>query len=372
MTIKKCSVCGSKTRKNGKTSAGKQRWRCTSCNVSKSHKINSDAKALKEFLDWLLSRRRQADLPGGGRSFRRVNTKFWKMWPLPPLVDEIHRVIYVDGIYLNRNTVVLIACSKDYVLGWYLAQSENSRAWQALLSRIAAPDMVITDGGQGFKGACMNVWPHTKIQRCRVHVFRQVRRCTTSRPKLDAGRELYALAGRLLHVDNIEKAQDWMFDYDCWLRTWDDFLKEMSDFNNRREYTHKRLRRARGSLNKLVRQGTLFTFLDPSLTRYGPLPASNNLIEGKVNAALRHMLRDHRGLSLIRRIKAVFWWCYLHTEDPLPHADMLKEMPTDDDVDALFFAAAERQKMREILPGLGTAIVWSDLHLSGPERLEWS
>ncbi len=23
-------------------------------------------------------------------------------------------------------------------------------------------------------------------------------------------------------------------------------------------------------------------------------------------------------MSLMRRVKAVFWWCYLHTVDPLP------------------------------------------------------
>ena len=31
---------------------------------------------------------------------------------------------------------------------------------------------------------------------------------------------------------------------------------------------------------------------------------------------LREMLRMHRGLSTIRRIKAIFWWCYVHTESP--------------------------------------------------------
>ena len=31
-------------------------------------------------------------------------------------VDEIHRVIYVDGIYLARNVVILIARSDKHVL----------------------------------------------------------------------------------------------------------------------------------------------------------------------------------------------------------------------------------------------------------------
>ena len=86
-------------------------------------------------------------MPGNGRTFRRRTSKFWALWPLPDVVDEIHRVIYVDGLYLARNVVILIAASDDYVLSWYLARSENSHAWEALLSRIAPPDIVITDGG---------------------------------------------------------------------------------------------------------------------------------------------------------------------------------------------------------------------------------
>jgi len=44
-------------------------------------------------------------MPGQGRTFRRHTEKFWKIWPIPYFVDEIHRVIYVDGIYLARNVV---------------------------------------------------------------------------------------------------------------------------------------------------------------------------------------------------------------------------------------------------------------------------
>ena len=53
---------------------------------------------------------------------------------------------------------------------------------------------------------------------------------------------------------------------------------------------------ARGSLSRLVSAGTLFTYLDPALTADGPLHSTNNRIEGGVNAQLRGMLRDHRGM----------------------------------------------------------------------------
>ena len=106
-----------------------------------------------------------------------------------------------------------------------------------------------------------------------------------------------------------------MASYASWCSRWDAFLAERTrDDHGHLVYTHERLVKARNSLTELVRRGTLFTYVDPDLTgTLGPLPATNNSIEGGVNARLRAMLRDHRGLSLMRRVKAVFWWCYLHT-----------------------------------------------------------
>lgn len=296
---------------------------------------------------------------------------FWEIWPLPPLVDEIHRVIYVDGIYLARNVVVLIACSDAHVLGWYLARGENSRSWAALLSRIAPPDMVVSDGGSGFTGALRAVWPHTKVQRCTFHVFSQTKRYTTSRPKLECGRELYALAKELLRVKDLDKATEWIVTYSDWNTKWNSFLNEFSFIEGKKIYTHERLRKARRSLNKLINQGTLFTYLDPELTKDGSLPAMNNRIEGGVNAQLRHMLQDHRGMNTLRRIKAVFWWCYMHIEYPLSPADILREMPTDTDIDDLYFNCSQAQRLQEGLPGWGDAVVWSEFHHQGSYRMDY-
>lgn len=165
MSAPKCPICHKAMTKHGKIKAGKQRWRCKSCNSTKTHSINSDAKQLKVFLDWLMSRKRQTDMKVSGRTFRRNTSKFWKYWALPPLIDEIHRVVYVDGIHLGRKAVILIACSDEYVLGWYLARHEHTQAWVNLLRRIAPPDMVVSDGGQGFLSAVKQVWPDTQVQR---------------------------------------------------------------------------------------------------------------------------------------------------------------------------------------------------------------
>ena len=83
---------------------------------------------------------------------------------------------------------MLIAQTPDCVLGWYAARSENSRAWEALMSPIAPPALVLTDGGSGFATACKNIWPTTRVQRCTFHAYCRIRQTTTTRPKLEASR----------------------------------------------------------------------------------------------------------------------------------------------------------------------------------------
>lgn len=363
MSAPKCPICHELMKKHGKTKAGKQRWICKSCKATKTHAINSDAKQLKIFLDWLLSRKRQTDITHAtDRTFRNRTARFWKYWALPPLIDEIHKVVYVDGFHLGRKAVVLIACSDEYVLGWYLARHEHTQAWVNLLRRIAPPDMVVSDGGQGFRNAVKQIWPDTQIQRCAFHAFNQVRRCTTHNPRLVPGRELLLIAIDLLHVKTEDEALVWLKRYFDWCKCWDEFLAEKSYIDGKHVFTHEKLRKAKRSLDRLISSGHLFTYLDPLLSLDTSLPSTNNRIEGGVNAPLREMLRLHRGMSLNRRIKAIFWWCYLHTECPLGPADILKVMPTDDDIDEIYNKLARNKKLSSDIPKWGDAIMWSELH----------
>lgn len=366
MSAPKCPICHKKMTKHGKTKAGKQRWRCKSCSTTKIHSINSDAKQLKVFLDWLMSRKRQVDMDVSGRTFRRNTSKFWRCWALPPLIDEIHRVVYVDGIHLGRKAVILIACSDEYVLGWYLARHEHTQAWVNLLRRIAPPDMVVSDGGQGFLSAVKQIWPDTQVQRCTFHAYSQVRRYTTRNPRLVPGRELLLIANELLHIKTEKDALIWLRRYFDWCKYWDEFLSEKTFIEGKYVFTHERLRKAKASLNRLINSGHLFTYLDPLLSLGGTLPSMNNQIEGGVNAPIREMLRLHRGLSLNRRIKAVFWWCYLNTECPLGPADILSVMPTDDDIDAIYNKLTTREKLSSDIPKWGDAVMWSELHHIDP------
>lgn len=340
--------------------------------MSKRHQIDTTAKRLDEFLSWLFSSRSQASLSGGGRTFRRRTSEFWDLWPLPPIVDEVYDVIYVDGIHLGRSCVVLIAQSRTHVLGWYLARRERAIAWQTLLERIAPPLMVVSDGGPGLAKALKQVWPETKVQRCTFHVYCTVRACTTMNPRLEAGKELYALAVQLLKIRDKKGRDAWKTEYKKWLMRWEEFLAQKTRLDDGTQmYTHERLCKARRAVNTLINNETLFAFLDDQWGEQANMPAMNNRIEGGINAQLRLMLRHHRGLRLMRRVKAIFWWCYMHSQNPAPSAQILKIMPTDQDIENIYQRHHMHTQPHATIPQWGDAIVWSELHHTTPYHNTW-
>ena len=367
----KCSICGADCIKYGRTKAGSQRWFCKECLVAFTEQINSDAKELHLFLNWLFGKQTEAEMVGEGRTFRRKTARFWSYWALPPKIEEPRDVVFVDGIYLARKACILICCDKENVLGWYLCRYEHAQAWIALMRRIAEPAVVVSDGGTGFQKALKKAWPGAEHQRCLFHVFCQVRRYTTGRPNTVAGTELLSLARDLLSIENTVEAQKWVKRFTDWIRKYQDFLAEMTiDEYGHRRPTHERLLKAERSLLRLIREDTLFTYLDKELGEC-KVPSTNNLIEGGVNAQLREMLRNHRGLSVERRIKAVFWWCYMHSPEPLPLHEILKTMPTDQSIAAIYKRMNQRDRLKESIPTWGDAIVWSDLHKSDFSFNEW-
>ena len=367
-----CPICGKKCVKSGKTKAGSQRWLCKECGTSLTHKIDNDSKELKIFLDWLFGKDAQSTMPGGGRTFRRNTAKFWDVWPMPPQIEESKDVLFLDGIYLGRKACILICCDEKYVLGWYLCRYEHAGAWISLMRRIAEPRMVVSDGGTGFNKALKKVWPVAKHQRCVFHAFCQVKRYTTSRPNTMAGIELYSLAKDMLKIKDEKEAEMWKERFMGWINKYQEFLSEMTvDENGNRRPTHERLLKAEKSLLRLIQDNVLFTYLDEELKDDFNAPSTNNRIEGGVNSRLREMLRNHRGLSIERRIKAVYWWCYMHSPEPLSASEILKVMPTDKSIAAIYQKMNARNQLAKSLSIWGDAIVWSEFHKSDKSFIEW-
>ncbi|PLS23737.1 transposase, partial [Bifidobacterium imperatoris] len=84
-------------KRNGTTSAGRTRWRCKDpgCGSSTSRVYDVKARGLRCGLDWLFSKRSQAEHRLPARTLRRRCELMWSLWPPVPLVDEVHHVVHV-------------------------------------------------------------------------------------------------------------------------------------------------------------------------------------------------------------------------------------------------------------------------------------
>ncbi|MDQ4501217.1 IS1249 family transposase, partial [Sinomonas sp. ASV322] len=229
----------------------------------------------------------------------------------------------------------LIATAGEHVIGWQWCDTEKSAAWAALLERFPAPRVVVCDGGAGLASALRKVWPETRVQRCLVHVHRNVRTHLTHRPRLEAGRALLRLSKALMRLKTAEEAAAWATALNDWHTRWGPMLKQRTHRGEAGAapswvkpsqqwwYTHKRLRAAYYLLERLVKAGTLFTHLAPEHEDLR-IASTTNRIEGGVNAQLRLLLKHHRGMSQNHMKRAVEWWLYTHSENPAPAHKLIR------------------------------------------------
>lgn len=170
---------------------------------------------------------------------------------------------------------------------------EYRRARQFLEAKGFVIAGVVIDGKPGV----MRVFEGIPVQMCQFHQSAIVRRYLTTRPKLEAGKELRAIT-LTLTISN-EKAFAGLLD--AWHGKWDAFLKERTytQTGKRWYYTHKRIRSAYRSLHTNLPY--LFTYQNyPHLH----MPNTTNSLEGSFSR-LKGLLNAHRGLSPRRRLKLI-------------------------------------------------------------------
>lgn len=136
-----CGVCGGKLVKNGTTSAGRTRWRCTTCGASSTQaRPDITAKAqLNAFQSWLLAGRRPDQLATSDRTFRRATAWCWRIAvppPAPPTAAP--SVVILDGTYF-QTWCLLIATDGRHVLDWQWCDREKKIDWAQILTRLPTP-----------------------------------------------------------------------------------------------------------------------------------------------------------------------------------------------------------------------------------------
>lgn len=277
---------------------------------------------LGRFLRWLTGKASQVETTGdSGRSFRRTTAWCWDLEPRLPVTGEVHDVILVDGIWIGSWCLLVALSSANHVLGWQWAARESTAAWEALFAQMPEPRIVVTDGGTGIRSALARTWPHALIQRCVFHLQMNVTRELTRNPRTEAGRRLRGLATRLSDIHTTDDAIDWRLALEAWWQRHGHLTRERTMFRNGQfGFTHDKLRKAWGILHRAAQSGHVFTYLEHHNTR------TTSRLEG-LNSQIRHLLRNHRGMPIEHRKRAVEWFLLLH-EIPLADAHKHAYAPT--------------------------------------------
>lgn len=328
-----CVVCEIKLVKNGRNKAGNQRWKCPLCGASSVRKRADRSRlfTLLRFLDWLLGKHSQAATTSGGtgRSFRHQIRWCWDLRPQILRTGVVYDVVEIDGFNLRTGWCILTARASGKVIAWQWCARESQAAWGELFKRLPAPVVVVCDGGPGMHAALKEHWPETRIQRCLVHLQRNVRTYVTTKSRTPAGKALWGLALKLTRVRTADEAATWSKLLIEWEGAFLHLTKERSYRKTTIEvpswvragqqwwYTHQRLRSGYQVLRRVIDRGHLFTFLDKELAPLN-VPSTTNGIEGGTNSPMRLLLLHHRGMTEEHQRRAVEWWLYMHTEHPDP------------------------------------------------------
>ena len=299
-------------KKNGTTTKGTTRWRCKNpdCGTSTTHHRpdqtrTRDFKAFHAYVTGTTSLTDVADTLNISR--RTLDRRFTSLWlidvPNTPDPNRVYDQIFIDGTYTTAGCL-LVSASHDHVIAWHWTKHETAHAYTQLLRNIAEPLCVVLDGGQGALTAIKACWPNAMIQRCLVHAQRVIRRYTTSRPRTDAGKAIYALALKLTRITTLDQAREWTLRLHDFGQVFKAFLnektpvpKERRTLNNQWEWAHLRVRKAYNSLLHLSRKGWLFTYLQPPPNALEPQrwASTTNSLEGGINAQLKRIADAHRG-----------------------------------------------------------------------------
>lgn len=123
------------------------------------------------------------DFASTHRLDRSTLTKnFREFWLIQPTywIDP-HRVyeqIFIDGTYFGKGKnkyCLLTAYDGTHVICWHWCKKESATSYRTLLEKIPHPPEVVTlDGHHGALSAIKQLWPDAAIQRCAVHVHRNI------------------------------------------------------------------------------------------------------------------------------------------------------------------------------------------------------
>jgi len=210
--------------------------------------------------------------------------------------------LLMDATFFKRTEGILVCRANKRNLYWKEIRSEKVEHYNTCLDALEAAGFrfqsFIIDGRKGVRTLLQERYPEIPVQLCQFHQLQTITQRLTKRPKLQAGKELRAIALTLTRTTR----EEFTASLDQWYKKWSAFLKERTysvECKRQWRYTHEKLRSAYFSLRRNL--PWLFTYLDhPKLH----IPNTTNSCDGSFTH-WKNKVKLHRGITKKRKQKMI-------------------------------------------------------------------
>jgi hypothetical protein len=218
--------------------------------------------------------------------------------------------LIIDGTYFNNDLCLVIyrdntiKFTQLYRLTdgeWYEELKEDL---ENLINLGVQVESITCDGHRALIKAINKVCKQVIIQRCVVHIQRMCRIWLSSKPKSEAGIQLYGIISKLHLIKSFEERDYWIVDLIRWYEKFENYINEKSynPITGRFWFKHKMVKRSFMVIKKAL--PNMFHYLDNPM-----IPKSTNGLESFFGH-LKGNLNIHRGLSKEHRKNFIRWYLF--------------------------------------------------------------
>lgn len=313
-------ICGSSnTHRKGKQE-GKQRYQCQDCGAYFSFK-NPKTKQCNQFVwfeKWIMERQVYKTLIRDSKmsqsSLQRLFNTYLSSAPILRIKSKTKVHLLIDATYFSNGLCLILYYDHDirYVQLYRETDKEKLREIKEDLENLknlgVEIESITCDGHKSILKAIQKVFPEVTVQRCLVHIKRQVKNYLSSKPKHLISKELLQLSKEITFIKTIEQSNDWLLRFKEWYDRNFDYInqKTINEDTQREWFTHKNLHLATSLIINAI--PNMFSFLDNP-----EIPYTTNRLESYF-AHLKEKLTLHRGLRFTAKKNFIKWYLYFKNQ----------------------------------------------------------
>jgi hypothetical protein len=322
----RCKTCNRYLIRYGKTSSGKQRYRCPHCHTSRIYKrIDTQKQVYELFKQYVLFGLTYEVLSYQSKiSIKTLHTAFTTYLannpPQEPSPSSSYssffepHVLLIDGLWFNRFFVLMVYRESGNLKILRISTDRKElkrtivRDLQIIKEKGYIFSGITTDGGKPIRGSLQKVYPRHPHQVCLAHMHRAVISNIGQHPQELHILSLKQIADLVWHINTKQQKEVWSLLVECWMQRHKQYLNEKrTDDTGRSWYIHAKVRKACRLLDAIYFQSLVF--LD-----YPFLPKTTNEIEAQFGHLGKRWLA-HRGMRQERWELFMKWFVYFYNQE---------------------------------------------------------